>query len=131
MKQVRTAALQRLQAPPFLLVAGTEHKRLRLLGWMTRCLFWELIALADPKTGLVATSYAVLEALLDFDMAPTANDAQKANRDRIRRALDDLVLQRLVNVDRVRNEREQGLFLKVKSRVGISSPARKRARVRA
>lgn len=128
MKQIRTAALSRHKAPRFVLLDGLDLIQVRKLSWLCRSLLIELVAMADHLTGAVSTSYAVLEALLDFDLAPTANDAPKPTRDRIRGALDDLVLMRLVKVDRARNEKERGLFLKVKSRVGISAPVNKRTR---
>lgn len=123
MGHIKTATLSRHTAPPFVLVAGLELMQLRKLGWLARCLFLELLAMADHTTGRVSTSYAVLASLLDFDAAPQAHSAATPTQQRIRTALADLVALRLVKVDRIANEKRQGLFLQVQSRVGIGSPA--------
>lgn len=129
MGTIKTATLSRHTAPPFVMVAGLELMQLRKLGWLARCLFLELLALADHTTGRVSTSYAVLAALLDFDAAPQAHTTATPTQQRIRTALADLVAMRLVSVDRIANEKRQGLFLKVQSRVGIGAPANMSNRV--
>jgi hypothetical protein len=120
-RQIRTAARSRHTAPSFILLAGLELMQLRKLGDLAFRLFIELLAMADHVTGQVSTSYAVLLALLDFDQVACAHAADKPTPKRIRTALDHLVELRLVRLDRIKNEKAKGLFLKVKSRAGISA----------
>lgn len=127
-RPIRTAALSRHQAPAFILCAGLELMQLRKLPWLARALYFELLALADHATGRIATSYAVLAALLDYDQAPTSHTGDEPTLQRIRTALDALVALRLVSVDRIANEKRKGLFLRVQSRAGISAPSDNRNR---
>ncbi|MEK8027234.1 hypothetical protein [Pseudaquabacterium rugosum] len=122
-RTVRTVALSRHSAPDFVMVAGLELMQLRKLGWLARVVYIELLAMADHATGRISTSYAVLEALADFDQAPGAHSAIRPTAQRLRTALDELVSMRLVTVDRIANEKRKGLFLRVATRVGISAPA--------
>jgi hypothetical protein len=93
---------------------------------VARSLFWELLAMADHVNGRISTSYAVLIALLDFDQMPGAHAEPKPTQRRVRTALEHLIELGLVEVDRIKNEKAKGLFLKVPTRVGISaSDARK------
>jgi hypothetical protein len=117
----RTASLSRHTAPSFVLVGGLELIQLRKVGWLARCMFYELLAMADHSTGRVSTSYAVLGALLDFDRTPGAHAAPGATVQRLRTALADLAALRLVTLDPIKNEKAKGLFLKVQSRDGITS----------
>lgn len=103
--------------------------QLRKLGDLSFRLFIELLAMADHVTGQVETSYAVLLALLDFDQAPCAHAADKPTPKRVRTALDHLVQLRLVRLDRIKNEKAKGLFLKVKSRAGISASKAEKGRL--
>ena len=128
MKQIRSASSSRHTAPAFVILSGLEQIQLRKLPWIARVLFYELIGLANFVTGRIDTSYAVLEALLDFDAAPAARDVTKPSTQRVRTALDDLVALGLVRVDRIKNEKAKGLFLKVKSRAGISASENRRNR---
>ena len=130
MKHIRSASSSRHTAPAFVLLSGLEQIQLRKLPWIARALFLELLGLANFVTGRIDTSYAVLEALLDFDAAPTANDQAKPSQRRVRTALEDLIALGLVRVDRIKNEKAKGLFLKVKSRAGIGASANKRDRQR-
>lgn len=79
--------------------------------------------MADHTTGRVSTSYAVLSALLDFDAAPQAHTTPGATQKRLRTALADLVALGLVRVDRIKNEKAKGLFLKLQPAQGLTSPA--------
>jgi len=121
-KQIRTAALSRHSAPAFVLLGGLELMQLRKLGDLAFRLFVELLALADHATGRVDTSYAVLLALLDFDQAHGAHAATKPTLQRVRTALEALIALQLVRVDRIKNEKAKGLFLRLPSRAGISTP---------
>ena len=121
MGTVKTATLSRHKAPAFVMCAGLELIQLRKLRWLSRCLFFELLAMADHVTGRIETSYAVLAALLDFDQDPCAHVEPTVSVQRIRTALDDLVALRLVRVDRIANEKRKGLFLKVATRTGIGT----------
>lgn len=129
MKHVRSASSSRLTAPAFIVLSRFETLQLRKLPWIARALFMELLSLANFVTGRINTSYAVLEALLDFDLAPTAHDVPKPSQRRVRSALEDLIALDLVSVDRIKNEKAKGLFLNVKSRAGISASVRKRDRL--
>ena len=130
MKRIRSAASSRHVAPAFVILSGLEQIQLRKLPFIARVLFLELVGLSNFATGRIATSYAVLAALLDFDVAPTANDPGKATHRRISTALDALAMLGLVKVDRIKNEKAKGLFFQVKSRAGISAPADKHVRQR-
>lgn len=94
--------------------------QLRKLGDLPFRLFVELLAMADHVTGRISTSYAVLLALLDFDQVPCAHAAEKPTQKRVRTALEHLASLGLVKLDRVKNEKAKGLFLKVQTRAGIS-----------
>lgn len=118
---LRQAALSRHTAPAFVLVAGLELMQLRKLGDLPFRLFIELLAMADHVTGRVQTSYAVLLSLLDFDQAACAHADDKPTPRRVRTALEHLISLGLVKVDRIRNEKAKGLFLKVNGRAGISA----------
>ena len=130
MGRIKTATLSRHSAPDFVLLGGLELMQLRKLPWLARCLFLELLALADHSTGRVETSYAVLASLLDFDAAPQAHDTAAPTQKRIRTALADLVALRLVTVDRIANEKRKGLFLRLASRTGISATANMMGRLK-
>jgi hypothetical protein len=117
----RTASLSRHTAPTFVLLGGLELIQLRKLPWLTRCMFLELLAMADHSTGRVSTSYAVLGALLDFDRTPGAHSTPAATTQRLRTALADLAALQLVKLDPIKNEKAKGLFLKVNARDGITS----------
>lgn len=120
MKQIRTAALSRHHAPTYVMLGGLELMQLRKLQPLARWLFVELVAMADHVTGRIVTSYAVLEALLDFDQAPCAHAADKPTQRRVRTALEQLLELRMVRLDRIKNEKDKGLFLKVAGRKRIS-----------
>jgi hypothetical protein len=120
-KQIRSAALSRHHAPPLFIVAGLEQLQLRKLPLLARCLFLELVGMSDFTTGRIVTSYAVLEALLDWDQAPCAHAADKPTHKRVRTALQQLLDLGLVRLDRVKNEKDKGLFLKVQKRQGLSA----------
>lgn len=122
MRAIRSAALSRHSAPAFVMLGGLELLQLRKLGDLPFRLFVELLAMADHATGRISTSYAVLLALLDFDQVPGAHAADKPTTKRIRTALEALCQLQLVRVDRIKNEKAQGLFLRVQSRAGISAP---------
>lgn len=122
MRQVRTAALSRHNAPSFVMVAGLELVKLRQLGHLARSLFLEILALDMDGDGRIRTSYASLCALLDFDQAPGAHADDKPTLKRIRTALDHLVQAHLVRRDPIKNEKAGGLFLHVQTRRGISAP---------
>lgn len=123
MGSIKTATLSRHRAPAFVMCAGLELIQLRKLRWLSRCLFFELLAMADHQTGRIETSYAVLAALLDFDQDPCAHVEAAPTVQRIRTALADLVGLALVRADRIANEKRQGLFLKVATRSGIGTPS--------
>lgn len=128
MQQIRAAALSRHSAPDFVMVGGLELMQLRKLPWLARALFLELLAIADHATGRVATSYAVLTALLDFDQSPGAHALDKPSTKRLRTALEQLEGLRLVAIDRKRNEAQKGLFLSLTPRPGISAPNARKGR---
>lgn len=128
MKHVADAALSRHRAPDFVILAGLELMQLRKLSWLARAMFPELLALADHIDGKVSTSYAVLNALLRPDQPEAGPRLDAPTIKRLRGALDELVALRLVRIDRIKNEKAQGLFLRVPSRVGISASARKQGR---
>jgi len=129
-RQVRTAALSRHAAPPFVMLAGLELMTLRQLSHLARALFIELLALADHVTGQGSTSWAVLCALLDFDRTPKAHAVAGATVKRLRTAMEELRAAGLVRVDRIKNEKAQGLFFRVGTRQGLSAPDAMRGRVR-
>lgn len=121
MKQVRTAALSRHTAPEFFMPKGLEVIQLRRLDDFAYRLFIELVGMADFTTGRIATTYAVLIALLDFDVTPKAHTKPKPTKQRIRTALDQLSELKLIKgMDPQRNERAGGLFFRVASRGRIS-----------
>lgn len=121
MKPIRTAALSRHSAPPFVLLGGLELMQLRKLTDLAFRLYVELLAMADHATGRVATSYAVLLALLDFDQLPGAHAMPKPTQQRLRTALQSLIDLHLVRVDRIKNEKAKGLFLRVDTRASIGA----------
>lgn len=104
------------------MLGGLELLQLRKLGDLPFRLFLELLAMADHATGRIVTSYAVLLALLDFDQAPCAHAADKPTPRRVRTALEHLLELGLVRLDRIKNEKDKGLFLKVQPRGRISAP---------
>lgn len=123
MKQIRTAALSRHTAPEFFMPKGLEIMPLRRLDDFAYRLFIELVGLSDFATGRIATTYAVLIALLDFDQAPQAHRKPKPSRQRIRTALQSLLELHLIKGwDPLRNERAGGLFFRVQPRGRISAP---------
>ena len=121
MKQIRTAALSRHVASPFVRVDGLELLQLRKLPHLAFRLFVELLALDRDNDGRISTSYAVLVALLDFDQAPGAHAGDKPTLQRVRTALGALVAMHLVRVDRIKNEKAKGLFLRIKPRANLSA----------
>lgn len=130
MGSIKAATLSRHRAPAFVMCGGLELIQLRKLRWLSRCLFFELLAMADHSTGRIETSYAVLAALLDFDQDPCAHAKPGPTTKRIRTALADLAALGLVRVDRIANEKRQGLFLKVAGRAGIGAPSESSGRLR-
>lgn len=126
----RSAALSRHSAPAFVAVGGLELLQLRKLSWLARCMFLELLALADHATGRVETSYAVLAALLDFDQLPGAHADKRPTVKALRTALDALASLGLVRVDRIANEKRKGLFLRVQARPSVFASAAGKGRGR-
>lgn len=121
-KQIRTAALSRHKAPEFFMPKGLEVIQLRRLDDFAFRLFIELVGMADFATGRIATTYAVLIALLDFDQAPKAHAKPKPSKQRIRTALQALSELHLIkDMDPQRNERAGGLFFRVDPRGRISA----------
>lgn len=121
MKQIRTAALSRHIASPFVRLDGLELLQLRKLPNLAFRLFIELLNLDRLNTGRIETSYAVLLALLDFDQAPGAHASDKPTVQRVRTALDTLAAMQLVRIDRIKNEKAKGLFLRVTPRTSLSA----------
>lgn len=117
----RQAALGRHSAPPFVMLDGIELISLRRLSDLAFRLFLELVAMDREGSGRIATTYAVLMSLLDFDQAPCAHAADKPTLKRIRTALEHLASVGLVRLDRARNELGKGLFLRVKTREEMSA----------
>ncbi len=126
----RTASLSRHTAPNFVMLGGLELIQLRKLGHLAFRLYLELLAMADHATGRVSTSYAVLLAILDFDQVDCAHAPDKPTTKRIRTALEHLVSLGMVRVDRVANEKRQGLFLRLPTRKSISAPGESFGRVK-
>ena len=111
------------------MVGGLELLQLRKLQPLARCLFLELVSLADFVTGNGRTSWAVLAALLDWDVAPQANTAPGATPKRLRHAMAELEALGLVALDRIANEKRQALLFQVKPRAGLSASDDMRGRV--
>lgn len=128
MKHVGDASLSRHRAPDFLIVAGLELMQLRKLSWLARAMFTELLALADHIDGKCSTSYAVLGALLRPDQPAAGPRIDAPSLKRLRAALSELDAVRLVRLDRIKNEKAQGLFLRVPTRAGISTSTKKQGR---
>jgi hypothetical protein len=131
-RHVRSVALSRHTAPDFVLLHGLEVIQLRKLGDLSFRLFVELSAMCDFATGRVETTYAVLLGLLDFDQSHCGGPRVPAPTfKRVRDALRELHELRLVFLDRIANEKRQGLFLRVPARLASVRPAKVRAGVRA
>ena len=111
------------------MTSGLELIQLRKLTWLARCVYLELLAMADQVTGRIETSYAVLIALLDFDLEPTAHTLARPTVRGIRTAVEALESLDLVSVDRIANEKRHGLFFQVQSRAGLSASANKSNRL--
>jgi hypothetical protein len=121
MKQIRTAALSRHVASPFVRLDGLELLQLRKLPHLAFRLFVELLGLDRMNTGRVETSYAVLLALVDFDQVAGAHAADKPTLKRVRTALEALIALHLVRVDRIKNEKSKSLFLRIQPRAVLSA----------
>jgi hypothetical protein len=105
---------------------GHELRELRKLSPFARALFVELRALANPA-GQVATTYAVLIALMDFDGA--RGDAVPTVQ-KVRGAIADLIELRLLVTNRSRNGKDRRLFFMLEKVAGTSSAANPRNRSR-
>jgi hypothetical protein len=122
MKLRRVASFSRYRAPKLIVVHGRELRERRKVSPFARALFDELVALATPD-GHIATTYAVLIALMDFDGA-RGDDVPTIKR--IRVALDGLVAIGLLGVNPTRNLVSRCLIFELKDAGRVAASANRR-----
>jgi hypothetical protein len=115
-RATHTAALSRAQSPEFVTLYRWERVRLRMLSWVARLLYEELVSLSSFKTGEVATSYAQLVTLLTPDQPAHGRRLPAPTLKQVRSAMDELQAVELVARNQALNEAAGKLLLQVENR---------------
>lgn len=127
-KLVRAVALSRRRAPTFSPIRGDEHVLLRMVGPWARCLWIELLALCNHRTGRVSTSWAQLLSHLDWDGGAKV---PRCTLKQARTAAQQLLDVGLIRVHETETNQADGcLIFWVQKRQGFSASADSKGRVK-